>query len=40
MRIMMQQKFDRETDHSKIPEKELEWENYVEQQLNKYERWK
>ncbi len=39
-RVDMQKKFDRESEHSKIPEKELEWENYVAQQLMKYVRWK
>jgi len=39
-RVDMQHNFDEESEHSKIPEKELEWENYVAQQLIKYERWK
>ena len=39
-RVDMQKKFDKESNHSKIPEKELEWENYIAQQLIKYERWK
>jgi len=39
-RQTMQHLFDAESDHSKIKEKELEWEAFVAQQLETYERWK
>lgn len=39
-RRAMQQLFDKETDHSKIKEKELEWEVVVAQQLKRYKDWK
>ena len=39
-RIAMQRKFDSESDHSKNKDKELEWEAYVAEQLEEYERWK
>jgi len=39
-RVTFQKKFDKETDHSKINDKELEWEEFVANQLKKYERWK
>jgi len=39
-RVTFQKKFDKETDHSKINDKELEWEEFVANQLMKYERWK
>mgnify|MGYP001579474128 CR=1 FL=1 len=39
-RVVMQKKFDKESDHSKNKEKEIEWEAYVAQQLVVYERWK
>lgn len=39
-RVAFQKRFDKESDHSKKLEKELEWENYIAQQLKEYERWK
>jgi len=39
-RVAMQQKFDEETNHSKKPSEEKEWESYIAQQLKEYERWK
>ena len=39
-RVAFQKKFDKETDHSKISEKEKEWEICIAQQLKEYERWK
>ena len=36
----MQHLFDKESDHSKIKEKELEWEAVVAKQLKKYKPWK
>ena len=39
-RIAMQHLFDKESDHSKIKEKEYEWEAYIKQQLKEYDRWK
>jgi len=39
-RRAMQHLFDGESDHSKIKEKELEWEAYIAQQIKMYERWK
>jgi len=39
-RIAMQRLFDKESDHSKIKEKELEWEAFIKQQLKDYDRWK
>ncbi len=39
-RRAMQTKFDSETAHSRNTEKEIQWENYVAQQLTKYEPWK
>jgi len=39
-RIAMQHLFDKETDHSKIKDKEVEWEAYIKQQLKDYDRWK
>jgi len=40
MRKAMQHLFDKESDHSKIKEKEVEWEAYIKQQLKDYDRWK
>ncbi len=40
VRRAMQQKFDKETDHSKKRKEEVRWENYVAQQLREYARWK
>ncbi len=39
-RIAMQRLFDKESDHSKIKEKEYEWEAYIKQQLEDYDHWK
>jgi len=39
-RAAMQHLFDEESDHSKIKEKELEWETYIKQQLKTYDSWK
>jgi len=39
-RRAMQKRFDTESDHSKIPEKEYQWEAYVAKQLKEYESWK
>ena len=39
-RRTMQNRFDEETDHSKIPEKEYGWRKYIAKQLEVYERWK
>jgi len=36
----MQHLFDDESDHSKIKEKEMEWEVFVEAQLKSYANWK
>ena len=39
-RVSMQQLFDKESDHSKIKAKELEWEAFIIKQLQRYDRWK
>lgn len=39
-RQQTQHKYDRETEHSKLAEKEFQWRLYVAQELKKYERWK
>ncbi len=39
-RRAMQEKFDKETDHSRNKEKEKLWEDYVATQLQAYEQWK
>lgn len=39
-RRAMQQRFDTESDHSKIPEAEYKWRTYVAGQLQKYASWK
>ncbi len=39
-RVAMQHLFDKESDHSKIKTKELEWEAFIKQQLIDYDRWK
>lgn len=39
-REAMQRLFDKETDHSKIKEKEQEWESFIKKQLKVYDRWK
>ncbi len=39
-RKAMQRKFDAETDHSRNEKKERFWENYIAQQLQKYNDWK
>ena len=39
-RVAMQRLFDKESDHSKIKEKELEWESFIKQQLKEYDHWK
>ncbi len=39
-RETMQRLFDKESDHSKNKEKELEWETFIKQQLQDYDRWK
>lgn len=39
-RIAMQKLFDKESDHSKIKEKELEWEAFIKKQLEDYNDWK
>lgn len=36
----MQKLFDKESDHSKIKEKELEWEAFIKKQLEDYNDWK
>jgi len=36
----MQDRFDKETDHSKIPDAEYKWEDYIAKQLLSYDRWK
>jgi predicted secreted Zn-dependent protease len=38
-RQQTQHKYDRETEHSKLAEKEFQWRLYVAQELKKYERW-
>ncbi len=35
----MQHLFDNESNHSKVKEKEKEWEIFISRQLNKYDRW-
>lgn len=35
-----QNKFDDETDHSKIPENEYKWRKYIAEQLELYEQWR
>ena len=39
-RRAMQTKFDAETDHSRNVEKEMQWENFIAQQLAIYDAWK
>ncbi len=39
-RVAMQKLFDKESDHSKIKEKEFEWEAYIKKQLQEYNDWK
>jgi len=39
-RVAMQRLFDKESDHSKIKTKELEWEAYIKKQLLHYDPWK
>lgn len=39
-RRIMQDRFDLETEHSKISEKEIQWETFIATQLKAYERWK
>jgi len=39
-RITMQRLFDKESDHSKIKDKEYEWEAYIKKQLKDYDHWK
>lgn len=39
-RRAMQKRFDEESDHSKIEQKEYQWEAFVAQELKKYEAWK
>ena len=36
----MQRQYDSETSHSRIPEKQLEWQEYVKVELNKLDRFK
>ncbi|MCH7785424.1 MAG: DUF922 domain-containing protein [Bacteroidetes bacterium] len=40
MRKEMQLRFDNETDHSNIRNKELEWEEFVARQLKAFAKWK
>ena len=39
-RVAMQRLFDKESDHSKIKAKEMEWEAFIKKQLLHYDRWK
>jgi len=39
-RVAMQRLFDKETDHSRVKGKEVEWEAFIKQQLKAYGRWK
>ena len=39
-RRAMQTKFDAETDHSRLKEKEAFWQQYIAKQLSEYESWK
>ena len=39
-RVKMQDKFDRETNHSRIELAEIYWESYIEGQLKLYDDWK
>ena len=39
-RVAMQKLFDKESDHSKNKEKELEWEAFIKKQLEDYNDWK
>jgi hypothetical protein len=39
-RRAFQNRYDSETDHSKIPEAEYRWREYVKKQLELHERWK
>lgn len=36
----MQKKYDNETDHSQIVEKQIEWEKYIAVELEKYAKYK
>lgn len=39
-RVLMQDQFDVETDHSRLRDKEVFWEAYVQKQLALYDDWK